>query len=244
MLDQRIAQTFVELADTLVADFDIIDLLHTLTERAVDLLGVDAAGILLVDKRGTLKPVAASTEQVRMLELFQLQSEQGPCLDSFHSGEVVACVDLTQEPHQWPRFAAAAHERGFVSVHAVPMRLRDHVIGAMNMFRVSAGAIPAETAAVAQSLADVATIGILNMRAVEHNELLVTQLQVALNTRVLIEQAKGVLAERRDVSMEDAFTLMRDYARSHNQQLTRVARAVIKRDPDVGILFNRPQNPA
>jgi len=236
MLDRLITRTFVELADTLVADFDIIDLLHTLTERCVDLLEVDAAGILLVDARGTLSLVAASTEQVRLLELFQLQAEQGPCLDCYHSGQLVACTDMAVEPRRWPRFATAARERGFTAVHALPMRLRERCVGAMNLFRAAPGDLPTPAAEVAQSFADVATIAILNMRALQRSEQIVEQLQAALNSRIVIEQAKGVLAERRKVSLAEAFTLMRTFARSHNRQLSVVARAVIDREPTVGDL--------
>jgi GAF domain-containing protein len=239
MLDRQITQTFVELADTLVVGFDIIEILQTLTERCVDLLDVDAAGILLVDARGTLQMVAASTEQARLLELFQIQDEDGPCLDCFRTGEQVACADLTTEPQRWPRFAAVARERGFAAVQAVPLRLRDQVIGAMNLFRAAAGAIPADTIAVAQSFADVATIGILNMRALARSEQVAEQLQIALTSRIVIEQAKGALAERRKVEVSEAFTLLRSYARSHSRPLTEVARAVINRDPSVADLTLR-----
>ena len=170
MLDhQRISETLVELADTLVLGFDGIDFLHTPTERCVQLLGVDAAGILLIDQWGTLSLVAASTEQTRLLELFQLQNEQGPCLDCYHSGQGVACADLTATPQQWPRFAAVAREQGFAAVQAVPMKLREQILGALNLFRCTPDAIPAEATAVAQSFANVATISILQLRALWHS---------------------------------------------------------------------------
>ncbi len=217
MFDQRITETFVELADTLVFGFDGIDFLHTLTERCVQLLGVDAAGILLVDQRDTLNLVAASTDQARLLELFQLQNEEGPCLDCYHSGHSVACADLGALPQRWPRFATAAREQGFTAVQAVPMRLREQIIGALNLFRSMPTAIPAETIAMAQSFANVATISILQTRALQHSEIVTEQLQTALNSRILIEQAKGILAERRHITVAEAFTLMRTYARNHNR---------------------------
>lgn len=238
MLDRQITRTFVELADTLVVGFDIIEVLQTLTERCVDLLDVDAAGILLVDARGTLQMVAASTEQARLLELFQVQDEEGPCLDCFRTGQQVGSADLTTDP-RWPRFAAVARVRGFAAVQAVPLRLRDQVIGAMNLFRAEPGAIPADATAVAQSFADVATIGILNMRALARSEQVAEQLQIALTSRIVIEQAKGALAERRKIGVAEAFAMLRAYARSHNRQLTEVARAVIKRDPGVADLTQR-----
>jgi GAF domain-containing protein len=243
VLDQRITETLVELADTLVLGFDGIDFLHTLTERCVQLLDVDAAGILLVDQRGILNLVAASTEQTRLLELFQLQNEEGPCLDCYRSGQSVACVDLAAAPQRWPQFATAAREQGFAAVQAVPMRLREQVLGALNLFRCSASAIPAQATEVAQSFANVATISILQIRALRHSEMVTEQLQTALNSRLLIEQAKGILAERRQISLTEAFALMRTYARSHNRLLSQVARAITTQAPDIAELAIPPTRP-
>ncbi|SMC94828.1 GAF and ANTAR domain-containing protein [Lentzea albidocapillata] len=236
MLDRRIARTFVELADTLVLGFDAIDFLHTLTDRCVDLLDVDAVGILLADQRGALNLVAASTEQARMLELFQLQDEEGPCLDCFHTGQPVACADLTTEPQRWPRFTVAAREQGFSAVHAVPMRLREQTVGALNLFRTAPGDIPADAIELAQSFANVATISILQFRALRHSEMVTEQLQNALNSRTIIEQAKGILTERLQIGVADAFSLMRTYARNSNQLLSDVAAQVIARSPEVAEL--------
>ncbi len=239
VLDQRITETYIELADTLVVGFDVIEFLHTLTERCVDLLDVDAAGILLADQRGALSLMAASTEQTRLLELFQLQNEEGPCLDCCRTGQSVSCADLAAEPTRWPRFAEAAREQGFAAVYALPMRLRDQTVGAMNLFRHAPSAIPPEVIAVAQSFADVATIGVLQVRALRHSELLVEQLQTALNSRTLIEQAKGVLSARRQVGIAEAFTLMRAFARDHNRLLAEVARGIVDSSPDVAGLTGR-----
>jgi GAF domain-containing protein len=228
----RITETLIELADTLVLGFDGIEFLHTLTERCVQLLGVDAAGILLVDQRGSLNLVAASTEQTRLLELFQLQNKEGPCLDCYHSGQNVACADLAAAPQQWPQFATAAREQGFAAVQAVPMRLREQILGALNLFCCSPRAIPADATEIAQSFANVATISILQLRALRHSEMVTDQLQTALHSRVVIEQAKGVLAERQHISPTEAFTLMRTYARNHNRLLSHVAQAVITQTPD------------
>lgn len=231
------AETFVELADTLVLGFDVIDFLHTLTIRCVELLDVDAAGILLADQRGTLNMIAASTEQARLLELFQLQDEEGPCLDSYKTGHLVACHDLAAAPQRWPRFSAAAREHGFSAVHAVPMRLRDESIGAMNLFRAQPGGLPLRTVSMAQALADVATIGIIHERAMVKREVLVEQLQGALNSRIVIEQAKGVLAERGSISVDEAFVVLRDYARRKSSRLSDVAGAVARRSKEVDDLF-------
>lgn len=241
MLDRRTAQTFVELADTLVADFDVIDLLQTLAERCVDLLDVDAAGILLADPRGSLTLVAASTEQVRLLELFQLQEAEGPCLDCYHSGRMVSCPDLAAPPQQWPRFAAEARRAGFAAVQAFPLRLRDQVLGAVNLFGSATGAFSPESISVAQALADVATIGITHERTLRRHQLVTEQLQHALNSRIVIEQAKGMLAERGQINVADAFALLRTYARNHNQQLSTVARQVIDQDAVVAQLLRSLQ---
>jgi transcriptional regulator with GAF, ATPase, and Fis domain len=224
---EQLADAFVELADTMVADFDVIDFLHTLTERSVQLLDAAAAGVLLADPRGELRLVAASTEAARVLELFQLQNDQGPCLDCFRTGEPVAAPDLTAIGQRWPKFAAAAAQAGFAAVQALPMRLRSQVIGALNLFQAVPGGLGHEDVRVGQALADVATIGLLQERSTRRSETLHEQLQGALNSRVVIEQAKGKLAERLGLDMDQAFTLLRSYARNHNLRLSDLAHAVI-----------------
>ena len=223
---QLLSETFVELTDTMVADFDIIDFLHVLTSRSVELLDVSAAGLLLADPRGELRVVAASSEAARLLELFQLQSDQGPCLDCFRSGQPVACIDLSADP-RWPRFAQQAGQAGFSAVQALPMRLRDQVIGALNLFRGTVGAFDPEVVHVGQALADVATISLLHDRSMRRTDTLNEQLQTALNSRVVIEQAKGKLAERLGIDVNQAFTLLRDQARNRNQRLSDLARAFV-----------------
>ncbi len=232
--DRLVRQAFVEMADTLVAEFDVIDFLDTLARRAVDLLGVTACGLLLADHYGTLNMIAASTERARLLELFQLQNSEGACLDCFHSGQPVQCPDLTQAGRRWQRFAPAASDRGFRAVHALPMRLRAETIGAMNLFSAAAGTLDAEAVEVGQALADVATIGILHERAVRRGEVVTEQLQAALDSRVLIEQAKGALAERLQISVDDAFAELRRYTRDNNYKLRDVAEAVVIRGVDIG----------
>jgi GAF domain-containing protein len=224
---QLLSATFVELTDTMVADFDIIDFLHVLTTRSVELLDVSAAGLLLADPRGELRVVAASSEAARLLELFQLQSDQGPCLDCFRSGQPVACIDLSADP-RWPQFADQAGQAGFTAVQALPMRLRDQVIGALNLFRGgTVGAFDPEVAHVGQALADVATISLLHDRSMRRTDTLNEQLQTALNSRVVIEQAKGKLAERLGIDVDQAFALLRDQARNRNQRLSDLARAFV-----------------
>ncbi len=224
---QLLSDTFVELTDTLVAGFDVIDFLHVLTDRSVQLLDVSAAGLLLADPRGELRVVAASTEAARLLELFQLQNDQGPCLDCFRSGQPVQAADLAAETARWPRFAAAARQAGFAAVQALPMRLRDQVIGALNLFRAAPGPFDPADVRIGQALADVATISLLHERSMRHSDALNEQLQTALNSRVLIEQAKGKLAERLGTDMDHAFTLLRDIARNRNLRLSDLAQAFI-----------------
>lgn len=236
MSKTHLGETFVELADTLVDDFDVIDFLHMLAGRCVDLLDVQAAGLLLVDQNNRLRVLAASSEQARLLELFQLQNDEGPCLACYRSGAAVTVADLTNPAlnRKWPNFADAASSAGFASVHALPMRLRDQVIGAMNLFSVSTGEIDPQTERVGQSLVNVATIGLLQYQNARNHERLAEQLQAALQSRVVIEQAKGVLAERFGLDMPLAFETMRTYARSHSMLLSEVARQVITKTVDLG----------
>jgi transcriptional regulator with GAF, ATPase, and Fis domain len=247
MVEIQLADVFVEMADTLVDDFDLIDFLHTMTERCVQLLDVSAAGLLLTDGQDRLQVVAASSERTRLLELFQLQTDQGPCLDCFRSGAPVSVADLPSAG-RWPRFAAAAAQVGFSAVHALPMRLRTEVIGALNLFDVNPGALDESMLRIGQALADVATIGLLQQRAIHRREVVTEQLQSALNSRVLIEQAKGVLAERLNVPIHDAFTVLRSSARSRNRRLSELAQAIVdgsEQVPAVRIPAERhPPSPA
>ncbi|MFI9761135.1 ANTAR domain-containing protein [Streptomyces sp. NPDC051963] len=227
MNQQLLAKTFVELADNLVADFDLIDFLRLLTDRCVGLLDVSAVGVLLADRDGELRVMAASDERVRLLELFQLQNDEGPCLECFRTGTPVAVSDLRTETARWPRFAVTARRSGFGAVQALPMRLRDEVVGALNLFRITPGPFDPAATPIAQALADVATISLLQQRTTQRSTALNEQLQTALNSRVLIEQAKGKLAERQGIDMEQAFTTLRGYARAHNRRLSELARAFI-----------------
>ncbi|GAB3333665.1 GAF and ANTAR domain-containing protein [Micromonospora halotolerans] len=226
MGESQLADVFVELADTLVDDFDVIEFLHGLAGRCVELLGVSAAGLLLTDQRDTLRVVAASSERTRLLELFQLQTDQGPSVDCFRTGQPVSVADLATAG-RWPRFTAAAAEVGFAAVHALPMRLRSEVIGTLTLFDVRRGALDEGRLRIGQALADVATIGLLQQRAIHRRDILTEQLQTALTSRVLIEQAKGVLAERLQVDVGEAFALLREGARSRNRRLSELSRAIV-----------------
>jgi GAF domain-containing protein len=225
--ESLLARTLVELADSLVAEFDVVELLTLLADRCVELLGVDAAGLMLVGPDGDLRVMASSSEAMRVLELFELQSREGPCLDCYTSGSPVVNQDLSQVNGRWPRFGHEALAAGFRSVHALPMRLRGTVIGALNLFHAQAGEMQDADVGAAQALADVATIAILQHRAALEAQVLNQQLQHALNSRIVIEQAKGVVAERERLNMEQAFSVLRHYARDHNLRLVAVAEAVI-----------------
>ncbi|MCF2532850.1 GAF and ANTAR domain-containing protein [Yinghuangia soli] len=227
-MDERLlAGTFVELADNLAADFDVVGFLRLLTDRCVTMRGVAAAGVLLVAPDGALRVMAASDERVRVLELFQIQNDEGPCLDCCRTGALVTAPDLTAETDHWPRFAAEARRNGYTAVQALPMRLRADVVGALNLFRAAPGTFDPIDTSVAQALADVATISLLQQRSARRSDALNEQLRHALDSRVLIEQAKGKLAERHGLDMEQAFTALRGHARSHNRRLSDLARAFV-----------------
>jgi GAF domain-containing protein len=237
---ELLSETFVELTDTMVAGFDVIDFLHVLTSRSVQLLDIDAAGLLLADPRGELRVVAASSEAARLLELFQLQADQGPCLDCCRTGQPVTAADLATA-QRWPRFAAAARDAGFTAVQALPLRLRDQVIGALNLFRAAPGPFDPADVRIGQALADVATISLLHERSMRHSEILSEQLQTALDSRVIIEQAKGKLAERLGVDMDQAFKLLRDFARARNRRLSDLAQALVNGTETLPSLTTRPR---
>lgn len=227
--EHLLAAAFVELADTLVDDYDVVDLLDRLAVHSVRLLDVTAAGLLLDDQRGRgLRVLAASSEQTRLLELFQLQTDEGPCLDCVRTGQPVSVPDLGEAAARWPQFAPKAVQQGFHAVHALPLRLRSQTIGALNLFHDQPASLAEDDLRLGQALADAATIGILHERTVRRNETVVEQLQTALNSRVILEQAKGFLADRGGIGVDEAFDWLRGYARSNNLRLSDAARRVIE----------------
>lgn len=227
--ERGITQAFVAIANSLVDGYDLVDLLGGLATDCATLLDIDSAGLLIADDRGVLHVLAASSERGRNLEVFQLQRAQGPCLDCYRTGTPVAVADLTAMRPRWPAFVPAALAAGFVSVHALPMRLRDQVLGALGLFGATAGALTEEDLRLGQALAHVASVAIVQERAAADRNLLTEQLQTALTSRVVLEQAKGFLAQRGGLEMDEAYARLRRYARDHNERLTDVARAVVDR---------------
>lgn len=226
---ERLSDTFVKLTDTLVADYDVLDLLHTLVEDAVDLLDAAQAGLLLSDADGILQLLASTSEQSQLVELLQLEAGAGPCVECYHTGSVITVDDISALGERWPAFQRIALDMGFRSVHAVPMRVHTRVIGAMGLFGSQPGALTPEDASIAQAMADVATISLLQERTIREAGVLNEQLQRALTTRVLIEQAKGVIAQTKNLDMDSAFNVLRAHARSSRQNLRDVAESIVKR---------------
>ena len=225
--EHELAGVFVTLADTLVRGFDLVGLFDDLASACVELLDVTAAGLMLVDPAGRLRVMASSSERSRLLELLEIQNDEGPCLDCFRGGQPVLVADLAVEDGRWPTFSEEATRVGFGAVYALPMRLRDETIGALNLFHRKPEALTEAGLRLAQAFADVATIGILQQRAIQRGADLADQLQTALNSRLIIEQAKGVLAEREQTDMGAAFEMLRRYARRSGRKLSEVAAEVV-----------------
>jgi GAF domain-containing protein len=229
-----VVRSLVEMADILVDDFDVVDMLTRLTDRCVTVLGVSAAGVMLASPAGDLRLVASSSEAMRVLELFELQTQEGPCLDAFRTGQRVGLEDLRASSGRWPRFSMVAVEAGFQTVFALPLRLRDRIVGALNLFNFDRNPMDEEDVLVVQAFADLAAISVVQHRAATETQLINEQLVKALSSRILIEQAKGVIFERAGVDMAEAFQRLRKYARDHNLHLTAVAQAAIDGTLDPG----------
>jgi GAF domain-containing protein len=232
----RLAQLFVGLADTLVADFDLIGFLHTLTDASVEVLDVQAAGLMLADQRGALRS-AAATGNVGPLEDLELAHGHGPCVDCYATGGPVVNVDRDEARRRWPEFSKRAERAGYFSVHALPLRLRGQVIGAINLYCTGQAPLGAVELNIAQALADVATIGLLQERIIRDKTVLTEQLQSALNSRILIEQAKGIITERHGTTPSEAFTALRTYARDHSVSLAGLATSVLDGTLDTAIIW-------
>ncbi len=222
-----LTRTLVKLADTLVEGFDVVDLFTFLADRCVEILDVAAAGLMLPQANGELGIVASSSEAMHVLEVFEAQSNEGPCPDCYRTGQPIVNLDLATAHDRWPRFTPRALAAGFRSVHAMPMHLRNDTIGALNLFRTHEGRMDESDVSAAQSLADIASIAILQYRADIDLRALNDQLTYALNSRIVIEQAKGIVGERSGIDMAQAFSLLRNYARNNGRRLLDIAREVI-----------------
>ena len=234
-----LARAFVRLADTLASDFDIVDFLQGLSADSVEILGAEAAGVMLADPRGGLRVIASSDERMRLLELFELQGAQGPCLDAFSTGRAVQ-AGAADSRVRWPAFAPHASDAGFRIMCAVPLRVRTDVIGALNLFRGTDEPFTDAEMDIAQAMGEMAAIGLIQERALRERTLLTEQLQAALTSRVVIEQAKGMLAEYLTMSVDDAFQLLRNYARDRNRRLSDVASDVVHRKIQSAALITSP----
>jgi transcriptional regulator with GAF, ATPase, and Fis domain len=227
--ERLLASTFVRLADTLVADYDVVELLQSLVDTCAELLDASAAGLMLAAESDGLELIASTSEQSRLVDTLQVSSGAGPSVECFHTGLAIDVPDIALVRPAWSDFRDRALSEGFCSAHAVPLRLRKSVIGTLTLFRGEVGSLSTEDASVAQGLADVATIGILHERALRESATATEQLQNALNSRVVIEQAKGVIAQLHGVDMDDAFRLLRAHARSTGTNLRQIASDIVER---------------
>lgn len=238
-----LVRTLVALADNLVEDFDVVDLLSLLSTRCVDALDVTAAGVMLAAPSGALEVIASSSEAMRTLELFQLQSDEGPCIEAFQSGQGVVNVDLIANAPRWPKFAPRAIDEGFHSAHSLPMRLRGRTLGALNLLHTDAGPFDETDISAAQAFADIATIALVQHQIIVDAQSLNSQLSAALNSRVVIEQAKGKIAQANDIDMDQAFRRLRNHARNHNRRLVELAEDIARGGTDPRTLDPLPLTP-
>jgi transcriptional regulator with GAF, ATPase, and Fis domain len=227
--EEQLFEKMASLADTLVAGYDVVELLQNLVDSCAELLDVSAAGLLLADADGRLELVASTSEENRVVETMQVASEAGPCIECFRTATAVSVPDIRHAPEEWSEFRQACAENGFGSVYALPLRLRETTIGTLNLFRPEPGELNDRDARAAQALADMATIGILHERSWRAADTVRAQLQVALTSRIVIEQAKGVLAQTHRISVDEAFPMLRNYARSHRLPLSEVAQRLVER---------------
>jgi GAF domain-containing protein len=233
MAERRVTETFVVLADTLADPFDVIDLVHELTHRCVEIFDVQGAGLMLADPGASLRVSASSGQDARLLELFQLQHDEGPCLDAYRSGRQVTESDFRTSGQRWPRFSPRAVEAGYLSVQSLPMRLHGEVLGAMNLFGVCPRPLTPNQLALAQAFTDIATISIVQDRLTRDRTVLNEQLEHALTSRVAIERATGIVAGRLTMDVDQAFALLRSVCRRHNRRLSALSEDIVTGAVDV-----------
>ncbi|MFD4629038.1 ANTAR domain-containing protein [Streptomyces sp. NPDC058284] len=225
--EMRVSAALIDLADTLVADFDPADFLYRVTEHCMDLLDIGDAGVMLAAHDGPLRLVAASSERVRLVELFELDASEGPCFTAFHEAAAIDHTHLAGPTPRWPRFSAHAHRTGYHGVHATPIRLREETLGVLNLFRRTPGPLPPADRHLSRALADATAISLLQQTTLEQHRTIHAQLQQALDTRTVIEQAKGFLTARHPTDPDTAFQRLRAHARHHHLRLTDLARDIV-----------------
>lgn len=227
--EHDIIDTFVALSDTLVEDYDVVDLMQTLVEHSATLFDAVSAGLVLVNPSGTLDVIASTDEDTRLIELMQLQSGQGPCIRCIQTGQPVIVPDAWALTNQWADFRRTSIELNLRAAHCVPMRLRGTTIGSLNLFRAQPGHLDTDDITVIQAFADVATIAVLQQRALEESSIIQQQLQHALDSRIIIEQAKGIIAYTHNTDIDHAFQILRDHARATSTPITDVARRILRK---------------
>ena len=242
--EHEIIRSFVDLSNELVDDYDVVDMLSQLTTHCASLLDISSAGLLLADGHGVLHLMATSSERTHHLEVFQLQRDEGPCLDCYREQQLVGVADLEGERERWPQFCEAARLAGFRSVHALPMRLKGNVLGTLGLFGEEVGSLEDADLALAQALVHVASVAIVNERAANDRSLVNSQLQQALTSRIAVEQAKGVLAHAGELDMASAFAVLRRYARDHGRKLSEVAAEVVARELSHEVLLRHARSAA
>lgn len=242
--EQRINEAFVKVAGTLMEQYDVVDLLSALVEECTDLLDIQAGGLLIANNLGELELIASTSEEAEFVEVMQLAAGAGPCVDCFETGVQVSVGDIEASAGRWPEFEKAALRKGFRAIHATPMRIRGSIIGSLNLLGTRPVVLSERDAALAQALADVAVIGILQERSLRDVNFVNEQLQLALDTRILVEQAKGVLAQQEKLTMDEAFTALRNYSRVNGTSLRTSARDLINRRLDTAAVMAAPLSAA
>jgi GAF domain-containing protein len=237
--EARVAKAFIRTTSALMTPYDIVELLSTLMATCTDIFGLEAGGILIADVVGDLELVASTSEEASIVETMVIGAGAGPCIDAYVRGEIVTVADIAVDAEEWPQFRSTALAQGFRSVHAVPMRIRGEVVGVMALLGTHAGRLPADDLEAAQSLADIATLGIIHERSFRQPHAITEQLHLALDTRILIEQAKGVLAQSGGLTMDAAFDALRQYARQNELTLREVADRVVNLRIDATVLGTR-----
>lgn len=240
--EQRINEAFVKVAGTLMEQYDVVDLLSALVEECTELLDIQAGGLLIANNLGELELIASTSEEVEFVEVMQLAAGAGPCVDCYETGAQVSVGDIEATRGRWPEFEKAALRKGFRAIHATPMRIHGNIIGSLNLLGTRPNVLSDRDAALAQALADVAVIGILQERSLRDVNFVNEQLQLALDTRILVEQAKGVLAQQETLTMDDAFTALRNYSRAHGMSLRVAAQNLINRSLSTAAVIAAPSS--